>query len=217
MRIAAIIPAYNEQDTVGAVVDAVVQSSVCHEIIVVSDGSTDLTPERAASRGARVIRLEHNLGKAAAMEKGVESTDCPVLLFLDGDLVGLTPEHVRQLVRPVVEGEAAMSVGVFSGGRLTTDLAQHIAPFLSGQRALRRQMFEHIKELDVTGFGVEVALTQYARKAGLSVKQVVLPNLTHVMKEEKRGLISGFLYRLRMYWDILCTLCGKRSVLARRR
>jgi len=95
-----------------------------------------------------------------------------------------------------------MAIGVFDGGRPATDLAQLIAPYLSGQRALRRDLLEGIEDLDETGFGVELALTQYVRRQKYRVKAVSLRDMTHQMKEEKLGLVQGFAARLKMYWEI---------------
>ena len=66
------------------------------------------------------------------MAAGVAATDASVLLFLDADLVGLTQQHVLDLLNPVIAGEVDMSVGVFRGGRVFTDLAQVLVPTSPG-------------------------------------------------------------------------------------
>ena len=48
-----------------------------------------------------------------------------------------------------------------------------------------------------------MALTLMAEKEKIKVKEIYLPDLTHVMKEEKRGVLLGFLSRIKMYWDIV--------------
>ena len=203
MRVVAIIPAFNEEQTVGAVIDVVRQVDAVHEVIVVSDGSTDRTAEVARAHGAHVIELQENVGKGGAMKAGIERADADVYVFLDADLVGLTPRHVTALLEPVVAGRADMTVGRFAGGRIATDLAQVVAPYLSGQRAVRREVLEGVPGLEVTRFGVEVALTRYIQRQGMRVEEVVLENLTHRTKEEKLGILRGFLARLREYWEIL--------------
>src|SRR5690606_7080704 len=102
------------------------------EIIVVSDGSTDATPQVAEQFGAKVINLSMNLGKGGAMKVGVTHCNADTVLFLDADLIGLTPRHIKNLLQPVINDEVAMSIGVFGDGRFSTDLAQKISPFLSG-------------------------------------------------------------------------------------
>lgn len=202
MKSAVIIPAYNEEHTIGEVIGTVRQVPFVDEIIVVSDGSTDNTAAAAESHGAKVIPLTENLGKGGAMMVGVNNTEAEVVLFLDADLIGLQPGHVADLLLPVLEGRAEMTVGIFEHGRLATDLAQFIAPYLSGQRAVKRDLFGQLSNLEMTRFGVEVALTRFAKTAGISVVEVELKDMTHIMKEEKLGFLRGFLARLKMYWEI---------------
>ena len=202
MKVAAIIPAYNEEKTVAEVINVVKQVSLVNEVIVVSDGSTDATASIALNKGATVVELEQNVGKGGAMMAGLGRTNAEVVLFLDADLIGLTQRHIYDLLAPVLNQEAEMSIGIFEGGRVATNFAQKIAPFLSGQRAMRREILENISYLDLTGFGVEIALTNYVEETKATVKEVVLQDMTHVMKEEKLGLVKGFVARMKMYWEI---------------
>lgn len=205
MKVAAIVPAYNEEQTIGDVVKVLKASSLIAEVIVVSDGSCDGTAEKALASEAIVIELEENVGKGGAMKVGTTKTDADIYLFIDADLVGLTDKHISHLVTPVLNMEAEMTVGIFEEGRLATDLAQKIAPFLSGQRAIRRELFEKIPEVEHSRFGVEMSLSRYAEKHNTKVITVKLPALSQIMKEEKRGFIKGFCMRLKMYWEILRT------------
>lgn len=201
MRVSAVIPAYNEAPTVGKVVATLRQVPLVDEIIVVSDGSLDGTAEVARRQGAIVIDLERNYGKGKAMLKGAHKARGEILLFLDADLEGLTPAHVEELLRPVLDGEADMTVGIFRRGRSLTDWAQVIAPYLSGQRAIPKKLFLAAGK-EASGFEVEVMLSKFAKEKGWRVKRVPLANMTHVMKEEKRGLARGVVARLGMYKDI---------------
>jgi glycosyltransferase involved in cell wall biosynthesis len=202
MKVTVVIPAYNEENNIGNVLKVLVGIKTLDEIIVVDDGSIDSTADIAESYEIRVIRLKENLGKGGAMMKGAQLASHPSILFLDADLVGLKEEHVAKLIHPVIGENYAMAVGIFEQGRIATDLAQFLAPFLSGQRAVRKELFAQISNLDATRFGVEVALTKYAKDNNFPVKEVILEDLTHVMKEEKLGLIRGFVARMKMYWDI---------------
>lgn len=203
MLISVVIPAYNEEKTVGNVLNVLRDIAAINEIIVVSDGSTDGTAAVSRKAGARVIELPQNMGKGAAIKKGFNETSGEIVLLFDADLIGLKPDHVIRLLKPVAGNAAGMTVGVFSSGRLPTYLAQKISPFLSGQRAVRREILENISDIEDAGYGVEIALTKFARKENIKVLKVELEDLTHVMKEEKLGLVEGFYERLKMYWQIL--------------
>ncbi|NLW06373.1 MAG: glycosyltransferase [Clostridia bacterium] len=202
MGVTAIIPAYNEAKTVGKVVDVLKQVVSITEIIVVDDGSEDATAATARRHGAKVIKLGINSGKGAAMTAGARQAQEEILLFLDADLEGLTPFHVEALITPLVDGITDMTVGVFCHGRSFTDLAQTVAPQLSGQRSIRKELFLAVGA-ESSRFEVEILLNSEARRHGWRVQRVPLTNMTHVMKEEKRGLYRGVLARIGMYKDIV--------------
>ena len=200
---AVIIPAYNEEQTVAGVVAAARQVPQVARVVVVSDGSVDATADVARTAGATVIELAENQGKGAAMRRGLDAVSEDVVVFLDADLVGLTPDHVTALLEPVLTDHAHMTVGVFSGGRASTDLAQAVTPWLSGQRAVRRQVLSGLSDLELSRFGAEVVLTRLAWRNRLQVREVHLADVTQRTKEEKLGLARGFRYRMKMYWEIL--------------
>ncbi|MBS4031406.1 MAG: glycosyltransferase family 2 protein [Clostridiales bacterium] len=203
MKIIAIIPAFNEAKTLGGVLSVLVSVPVIDEIIVVNDGSTDTTEEVAKQYNVRLVSLTENRGKGGAIKAGLDRSRADVILFLDADLIGLRTEHVGQLLNPVIDGSAVMSIGLFENGRVATDLAQMVAPYLSGQRAVRREVLEMVNDMDISRFGVEVAITQIVEGKKLPVKEVYLRDLTHVTKEEKLGVIKGFAARMKMYWEIV--------------
>lgn len=209
-RCAVLIPAYDEQDTVGAVV-AVARRAGLGPVVVVDDGSADATAERAAAAGARVVRLRANRGKGGALKAGAERLDAEVLVIVDADLVGLEPHHLRALAEPVRSGRARMARGVFRGGRWRTTAAQRLAPQLNGQRSLWRTDLLRVPGLGASRYGVEVALTAHARAAGWTCEDVPLPGVSQVMKEEKRGLWRGLAVRVRMYREIAAALLRGRG------
>ncbi|HMA60006.1 MAG TPA: glycosyltransferase [Halanaerobiales bacterium] len=205
MKIKTLIPAFNEEKTIGDIIDTLNQVSLINEVIVVDDGSEDNTYLVAKNRGARVIKMDQNRGKGAALQEGIAKIDTDIILLLDGDLIGLRQEHVYKLLNPVISDEADMTIGVFKKGRGLTDLAQVVSPGLSGQRAIKLSELKKVKNLDKEGFGVEVALNKHFKEKGI-VKKVELKDLTHVMKEEKMGLVKGVKARTKMYIDILRSL-----------
>jgi polyisoprenyl-phosphate glycosyltransferase len=203
MCITAIIPAYNEGQTIGNVLDCLIRIEKITQIIVVSDGSTDDTAEVAAAYDIEVIDLAENVGKGGAMKAGIERCSNDNILFLDADLIGLTEQHVNDLIMPVINNEAEMTIGIFKNGRMVTDLAQKVTPYLSGQRAIKKILLDKIPNIDISRYGVEVALTKFADKNSVRTKEIYLEDMTHVTKEEKLGLIKGMHARFKMYWDIM--------------
>ncbi|MBA3725383.1 MAG: glycosyltransferase family 2 protein [Armatimonadetes bacterium] len=211
MKVAAVIPAFNEEHRIARVLHAVAQSKLIDDVIVVSDGSTDDTALVAGRLpGVTVLDLPANLGKGGAMCAGVEYSDADVIVFFDADLIGLRAKHVDSLVAPVLHG-ADMAIGIFRRGKFWSDAAQVISPYISGQRALRREIIEQIPWLAEVRMGVEVAINRMARRRHLKIKRVVLDGVTHTSKEQKFGLMKGTAQRAKMYAEI-----GRAMVRARK-
>ncbi|MTI60716.1 MAG: glycosyltransferase family 2 protein [Firmicutes bacterium] len=211
MEVTVLIPAYNEGNTIESIINTLKTIKSIKEVLVINDGSTDNTAELAAKAGARVISLPENLGKGAALQRGIEEISSRIIIMLDADLIGLNKVHITNLLEPIYRGEADMTVGVFNHGRGITDLAQFFSPNLSGQRAVKAEMISDMSSLKKAGYGVEIAINQHVKKKG-RVKYVDLPDLTHIMKEEKRGIIKGVIDRSKMYWDIFRVLFNKLKV-----
>lgn len=206
MCVSAIIPAYNEEKTIGGVLRIIKSVSLISEIIVISDGSTDGTAQIAKNYGAYVIELPENIGKGGAIKAGLDKCNFDTILLLDADLIGLKSSHIVDLLMPVIKDEADMTVGIFKKGRTLTDMAQKIAPNLSGQRALKKHILEEIHNIDLVRYGLEVALTRLVNSDSYRVKEIYLQDITHLTKEEKMGLVHGFSSRMKMYWDIVKVL-----------
>lgn len=184
MQAAVIIPAHNESPTIGGVVDAAIRAGSVHEVVVVDNGSDDLTAEIARQHGARVVACPDR-GKGQAMRAGVAATDAEVICFLDGDLLNLRPEHVDRLVGPVLRCEAGMTLGLFDRGSELNPIFLNALPRLTGQRAMRRTLFESIDPKDIKGFKVEAALNARADDLGLVRRAFICEGLWHRTKEEK--------------------------------
>ncbi len=204
-KTAIVIPAYNEEDQIALVLDVVTVSPVADEILVINDASTDNTEEVVKKYpGVKLINRKANGGKGAALMTALEETSADILLSVDADLLGLKEKHLKDLLRPLLEdNEVVMTIGKFKSGRLRTDLSQKITPFLSGQRCMRRSFLENAGDLSQTRYGLEIALTRRAKECGAKVEEIVLSDASHVMKEEKLGILRGILARIEMYRDIL--------------
>ena len=108
-RISIIIPAYNEESSIGLVLDALPQEKI-HEIIVVDNGSTDATARVAQEHGARVVK-EPKKGYGSACLKGIDELDDPdIIVFIDGDFSDF-PEEIVLLIGPIETGEKDFVLG----------------------------------------------------------------------------------------------------------
>jgi glycosyltransferase involved in cell wall biosynthesis len=114
-HVAVLIPAYNEAESIGVVLDRI-PAEVCGietAILVVDDGSRDATGDVAAGHGAVVARHVINRGGGAALRTGyrlmVES-GATVVVTLDADGQHL-PSEMERLVRPVLDGEVDLAHG----------------------------------------------------------------------------------------------------------
>jgi glycosyltransferase involved in cell wall biosynthesis len=199
LRVAAIVPAYNEEATVAEVLSVLKATPSIHEILVVSDGSTDGTVEIAREMGLRAIHLRENQGKGRAMAIGVAHTDAEILLFVDGDMLNLTGDLLDRLVEPVLAGRSDMNVGIRHRGWLIDAFHPHTGPLLSGVRCLRREIFEAVPDSHLEGFAVETGLNWACRQLGGRITTTVMYNLKHLVKEKKRGLVQGASARFQMF------------------
>lgn len=199
LRVAAIVPAYNEGATLHEVLSVLKATPSVDEVLVISDGSTDDTVEIARSLGLRTIHLRQNQGKGRAMEIGVAHTDAEVLLFVDADILNLTVDLIQRLIEPVLSGRSDMNVGIRHRGRPLNAIQDRTGPLLSGIRCLRREIFEAVPDSHLEGFAVETGLNWACRELGCRTTTTVMYNLKHLVKEKKRGLVQGLYARCRMF------------------
>lgn len=209
MNLSVIIPAYNEEERIGDVLDIVIKSNKIDEIIVVDDGSKDNTAKVVKGYNEiKLVELDKNREKAYALAEGVDRSSYSNLLFLDADLIGLKLSHIdEQLIRTFRDENYDMVIGVFHEGKWYTDLSQKLfSTHLSGQRILSKVVWNKLEKPREKKYGIEMALTKlFWRNKNLEVQTVKLKGLSHIMKEEKRGFQQGLLSRLKMYGHIIKT------------
>jgi len=217
IEISAIIPAYNEADRIEATVRAAL--AIAEEVIVVDDASSDGTADLAEAAGAsRVIRLERNGGKGAAMNIGCRAAQGKILLLLDGDL-GESAKEAGVLLEPVRAGQADMTIAVFprAAGKAGFGMELRLSRFgarvlggksleapLSGQRAITRELFDAIGGF-AGGYGMETGLNIDALRKGFRVLEVPV-NMSH--RATGRDL-AGFWHRGRQLVHVAITIVRK--------
>jgi glycosyltransferase involved in cell wall biosynthesis len=120
VRRVALVPAFNEEATVGRVIDEIRAFDASLDVVVVDDGSYDRTAEVAHEHGATVVRLPFNLGIGGAVQTGFRFAfehGYDLAVRVDGDGQH-DPSQLDRILAPVVAGEADIAVGSrFAGDR----------------------------------------------------------------------------------------------------
>ena len=187
-KITVILPAYNEEVSIGSMVIGAKKYS--DNVIVIDDGSTDNTAEIARLAGANVIKHSSNQGKGAALKTGfkaVRDTDIIVTMDSDGQH---KPEDIKKLVSPIENGEADLVNGsrylkrkkndtpsYRRVGQTVLDKATNIGSGLnitdsqSGFRAFAAHTI-HAFRFSSPNFGIESEMLMDAANAGLRIKEV---------------------------------------------
>ena len=206
-RLTVLVAARDEEERIGATVEALRASLPEADVVVADDGSRDGTADEARRAGARVIRLPR-LGKGQALSLAEQDIPSGPLLLCDADLDGD--------LRALLEGEDDLVIAVFAerrgGGfgiakRAARSLIGALGGFeakepLSGQRALSRAAREATFPV-APGFGCEVRMTIDAAKAGLVVEERELE-----LRHRATGRdAAGFLHRGRQLLDVVLA-CG---------
>jgi glycosyltransferase involved in cell wall biosynthesis len=177
-----IVPAFNEGAAIAAVVAALKAGAAWHEVIVVDDGSSDDTGERARDAGAIVVRHPYNKGNGAAVKSGVRRATGANVLIVDGDgqhrpadaarLVSKLGEYdlVIGARSSATQATAARRAGNAALNWLASYLTERQIPDLtSGFRAARRECLLEFLHLLPNGFSTPTTTTLAFLKAGYSV------------------------------------------------
>ncbi len=185
----AIIPAYNEEATIGTVV--LKTKIYVNDVLVIDDGSTDDTGTIAEMAGAKVVRIPRNSGKANAVLTGFKSIlnkGYDAAIMIDSDMQH-DPDEIPRLLAPIVEDSADLVIGSrFLGNskdiptyrktgqtilNITTAFGSKaaITDSQSGFRALNKKAIESMN-FDSAGYNIESDMITYFAEKGLRIKEV---------------------------------------------
>lgn len=220
MKALAVVPAYGEEEIIAETVSSLLELQQVEKVMVVDDASGDLTARRAREAGATVVVNGRNLGKGGSLNRVLPHLRFEALLLIDGDL-GRYASQAVHLLEPVLSDVADLAIASFGalsrkGGfglarglgtagirRLT---GREMSTPLSGQRAMTVDAFRAVSPF-APGFGMEVAMTVDALRAGFRVVEVPV-EMSH--RETGRDL-AGFVHRGKQFKDILEALAARSA------
>jgi glucosyl-3-phosphoglycerate synthase len=196
--ITVIIPALNEEKTIGNVIRYCRQHSHVSEIIVVDDNSEDNTVAEAEAAGA-IILISRKRGKGISMQEGISMATNNVLVFLDADIDPYPQATIPLLTKPILNGEFDFVKATFSrnAGRVTEIMAKPLLTIfypelldfsqpLSGMIAGRKSFFEKIELFNDYGVDIGILIDMYLMKA--RIKEV---SIGHIENKSKAWTALG--------------------------
>lgn len=206
MKLFVIFPTRNEAKTIAQCIEVAHKSKYEPDIIVVDGNSSDTTKKEAKSAGAIVMNQSKSMfpAKGVAMKDGIKEAinrGADSILFLDADIVNLTPEWIDLLADPVVEKACDMSRGYYRraeyDGAVTKLVAKplsgvffpEIAHFnqpLSGEICATSELFKSLlKSRDwPTGWGIDIWLLIEATMKDYYIVEVYLGTKVHTSRRE---------------------------------
>jgi glycosyltransferase involved in cell wall biosynthesis len=186
-----LIPAYNEEKTVRKVLKIAMSAPNVGQILLVDDGSTDKTLEKATGLSPLIDIISHrvNKGKGAAVRTGIALAKFENVLFLDADLVNITADKIYALVEPLLKNEADFVKASFSRarGRVTEMAVKPMMQILfpnnyfeqpiSGQFAAKLSFLKEITIVENWGLDIGILLDAISKK--LRIIEVFIGELDH--------------------------------------
>ena len=180
--VSIVIPAYNESEAIADVIGVLRSAAAWREIIVVDDGSTDGTGDRAAAAGATVLRHPYNIGNGAAVKNGIRRATGEYILIVDADGQH-PPEDALRLVDKLgaydlVIGARSRETQATQARRAGNGVLNQLATYLTGRdipdltsgfRGARASGLREFLHLLPNGFSTPTTTTLAFIKGGYSV------------------------------------------------
>ena len=180
--VSIVVPAFNESESIAEVVGILRAAAAWREIIVVDDGSTDNTGERAAAAGATVVRHAYNIGNGAAVKSGIRRATGDYVLIVDADGQHPPEDALRLVARlgdyDLVVGARAGETQATQARRVGNDALNRLATYLTGReipdltsgfRGARASGLREFLHLLPNGFSTPTTTTLAFIKGGYSV------------------------------------------------
>ncbi len=203
MKVTAVVPVYNEEKTIGNVLEILTASDKIDEVIVINGGSTDGTSKIIKQFKVKIINLKHPNGKGDAVGTGTKNIKSEILLFFDADLIGLKKEHIDKLLEPVVNEGAAMVIGLRDKNSVIGNMIMPYFPLTGGERAILTRVFMEIRKCPlIEGWGLESVMNDYCKKKKLKVVKVKLGGMDHIGVQTKKYGLMAFLKEI---YDVILT------------
>lgn len=219
--VSVIIPAFNEERSIAEVISKIKALGGDYEIIVVDDGSTDRTYERAREKGVKVIHHLHNRGYGASLKTGIKNARGDVVVFVDAD-----GQHDPMDIQRILQymGEYDMVVGARTdqshnslfrrpGKKVLSTVANYLSgtkiPDLnSGLRAVKADVVDGFMHLLPDTFSFSTTLTLLWLKSGRAVKYVPITTYKRVGTSSVNIITDGLntlvlILRMTMLYDPL--------------
>lgn len=206
LTISCLIPTYNEELRIGNILEILcaLQPNVFCEILVIDDGSTDKTREIVKTyKSITLLESEINRGKSSVVAKGIQAAKGDLIFMCDGDLIGLKPESVMNLIDPVSNGLAGVSIS-YRDNTAKWWIKLFLVETFSGERCFHKKLLmEHVSKISaLPGYGLEVFINNLIIKYELRIASVRMKGVTIDYKWHKHGLLRGVWRELLMWRQI---------------
>lgn len=194
-KISVVIPAFNEENNIGIVVNTAKKCKHVEEVIVVDNLSSDRTAEVALEAGAKVVKCDMQ-GKGYAMEEGIKTSKNEIIVFLDADIPTYAEDIITKLTNPIIENNIDFVKSTFyrESGRVTELVAKPMLKLLfhnlerytqplSGMIAGKKEIFQKLEfEKD---YGVDIGILIDVANIGCEMEQVDIGKIENNSKDWK--------------------------------